>query len=579
MRYCLFTFSIALLFIPGFSIAQQGDALNAEEKILFNAKIFTSDLKQPYAEAVFIHGKKIIAAGNLDEVKRFASKQVVLIDMKGGCVLPGLIDSHTHAVEGGDGLLKANLFDDLVDIKQLSDYVKQVKENKKQMTGDFVLIDGINISLWAQLGEVKSVFDNGEYENQPVWLRGSDGHTSWANKAALKRAGIDKQFIESLKGEDVNYFGFDSNKEPNGFITERGQRKIDAVLPQDEIDYDKSAEKALEYNNAFGITAWLDPSSGNTTNKTAKILLAYAHMAEQKKLTAHVATTIVANADADPQPQIDFIKSLQKKYNQPNVSVLGFKIFADGVVEHPTHTAALSKPYIGTNSKGVLMYNAEKFKHFVIAADKQNILVHVHAIGDRAVTKTLDGFEAARRANPNSRLPHTITHMQFVLPKDFARFKELNALASLQLLWAFGDVTTIDIVKPYMDPELYQYQYPARSLLQAGTIICGASDWPVSTANPFEAIYNAETRRGPKGVLDSTQCVPRTAMLQAYTINAAKALLQEKNIGSIEAGKSADLILIDRDILTADAQSFKESKIVWTMFEGHIVYKQKNINH
>jgi predicted amidohydrolase YtcJ len=575
MRYRLLVFSVALLFLSGKSAAQPGDQLNATEKILFNAKIFTSATKQPYAEAVLIRDKKIIAAGNLGEIKKLASSQVVLIDMKGGCVLPGFIDSHTHALEGGDGLLKANLFDDLVDIGQLSDYVKQVKEKKKQMTGDFVLIDGINIALWAKLDEVRSVFDNGEYTNQPVWLRGSDGHTSWANKAALKRAGIDKQFIESLKGEDVNYFGFDNNKEPNGFITERGQRKIDAVLPQDKTDYNKAAEKALEYNNAFGITAWLDPSSGSTTTKTAKILHAYAQMAEQKKLTAHVAATIVANADADPQPQIDFIKSLQKKYNQPNVSVLGFKIFADGVVEHPTHTAALSKPYTGSNSKGVLMYDAEKFKRFVVAADKQNMLVHVHAIGDWAVTKTLDGFEAARKANPGSKLPHTITHIQFVLPKDFTRFKELNALASLQLLWAFGDVTTIDIVKPYIDPELYQYQYPARSLLQAGTIICGASDWPVSTANPFEAIYNAETRKGPKGVLDSTQCVPRIAMLQAYTINAAKALLQEKNIGSIEAGKSADLILIDRDILTTDAESFKQSKIVWTMFEGHIVYRQK----
>jgi predicted amidohydrolase YtcJ len=550
--------------------------LNAPEKILFHAKIFTANVNQPYAEAVLVKGNKIIAAGNLDEVKKQASNKAVLIDMNGGFILPGFVDSHTHSIEGGSGLLKANLFDGLIDLPQLSGYVKQIREGKQKMIGDFVVIEGLNISLWSQLNEIKAIFDNGEYTEQPVWLRGSDGHTSWANKAALKKAGIDKKFIESLKGEDLSYFGFGEDKEPNGFITESGQRKIDAVLPQNETDYEKATEKALEYNNAFGITAWLDPSSGSTTWRTARILEAYANMAQQKKLTAHVAATIVADADADPQPQIDFVKSLQKKYNQTDVSVLGFKIFADGVVEHPTHTAAMSKPYTGTNSKGVLMYDAEKFKHFVIAADKQNMLVHVHAIGDWAVTKTLDGFEAARKVNAGSKLPHTITHMQFVLPKDFTRFKELNALASLQLLWAFGDVTTIDIVKPYIDPELYQYQYPARSLLQAGTIICGASDWPVSTANPFEAIYNAETRKGPKGVLDSTQCVPRTAMLQAYTINAAKALMQEKNIGSIEAGKYADLILIDRDVLTVDAESFKESKVVWTMFEGRIVYHIKS---
>jgi predicted amidohydrolase YtcJ len=141
------------------------------------------------------------------------------------------------------------------------------------------------------------------------------------------------------------------------------------------------------------------------------------------------------------------------------------------------------------------------------------------------------------------------------------------------LLWAFGDVTTVDIVKPYIDPSLYQWQYPARSLLQAGATICGASDWPVSTANPFEAIYNAETRKGPLGVLDSTQCVPRIDMLYAYTIHAAKALMAEKTIGSLEPGKSADMIMLDRDILTISPEAMNNTKVVWTMFEGKKVYE------
>lgn len=148
-------------------------------------------------------------------------------------------------------------------------------------------------------------------------------------------------------------------------------------------------------------------------------------------------------------------------------------------------------------------------------------------------------------------------------------------LASLQLLWALGDPTTIDIVKPYIDPGLYKYQYAARSLLQAGVTICGASDWNVSSANPFEAIYEAETRKGRLGLLDSTQCMPRLAMLYAYTINAAKAMMQEKKIGSITPGKSADIILVDRDVLTVNPESMKQTKVLWTMFEGKIVYEAK----
>src|SRR6185369_8717928 len=121
----------------------------------------------------------------------------------------------------------------------------------------------------------------------------------------------------------------------------------------------------------------------------------------------------------------------------------GFKIFADGVVEYPTQTAALSKPYLNKASSGVLMFNPAKFDNFVIIADKEGLLVHIHAIGDLAVTAALDGIEAARKANHNTIIPHTITHIQFALPKDFERFKQLNALASLQLLWAYGDFTTI----------------------------------------------------------------------------------------------------------------------------------------
>jgi predicted amidohydrolase YtcJ len=137
---------------------------------------------------------------------------------------------------------------------------------------------------------------------------------------------------------------------------------------------------------------------------------------------------------------------------------------------------------------------------------------------------------------------------------------------------ALGDPTTIDIVKPYIAPELYRYQYPARSMLQAGAILCGASDWPVSTANPFVAMFEAETRLGKMGVLDSTQTVPRTEMLYAYTINAAKALRMEKKIGSLEPGKIADLIIVDRDVMNVNPMAFRNSRILITIFEGQPVY-------
>jgi predicted amidohydrolase YtcJ len=388
----------------------------------------------------------------------------------------------------------------------------------------------------------------------------------------LDRAGININFINSLKPQEKIFYGVSGN-EPNGFVSESGYRKISATF-HEEVDYHKASEKAMEYNNGYGITAWLDPTAGSTSKRKQEYLDAYAYLVNSGKLTAHIAATITADADREPGEQIAFVRSLQNKYNREDLSIIGFKVFADGVIEHPTHTAALSLPYTDTRSNGVLMFDPKKFSSFVTLADKEHLLVHVHAIGDRAVTETLNGFETARRSNGNSGLPHTITHLQIVQPSDFARFKKLNVLASYQLLWAFGDITTIDIVKPCIDPSLYKWQYPARSMLQAGTTICGASDWPVSSANPFEAIYCAETRKGPMGVLDSTQCMPRMEMMYAYTIEAAKALMLEKKIGSLKAGKYADMILIDRDVLSVSPEEMQLARVLWTMFEGRVVYDE-----
>jgi predicted amidohydrolase YtcJ len=198
--------------------------------------------------------------------------------------------------------------------------------------------------------------------------------------------------------------------------------------------------------------------------------------------------------------------------------------------------------------------------------------VHVHALGDRAVTESLNGIEAARKANGNSGLPHTLTHIQFAEPEDFARFRRLGVIAALQLFWASAETDTMEILKPYLDPAVYQWQYPARSLLDNGASISGASDWPVSTANVFSAIYQAETRKGPQGVLDASQRMPREAMLFAYTRNSARAMNQQDSIGSIAPGKQADLVLVDRDVLTVPAEELKDTKVLWTMVGGKTVF-------
>jgi predicted amidohydrolase YtcJ len=159
-----------------------------------------------------------------------------------------------------------------------------------------------------------------------------------------------------------------------------------------------------------------------------------------------------------------------------------------------------------------------------------------------------------------------------VRPEAFPRFRELGVISALQLFWADAGNDTIEILKPYLDAAIYKWQYPARSILDNGGIISGASDWPVSTANVFRAIYQAETRKGTEGVLDFSQAMPREAMFYAYTRNSARAMNLD-SIGAIVPGNRADLVLLDRDVLTVSPEEMRDTKIVWTMVAGKIVYR------
>jgi predicted amidohydrolase YtcJ len=310
---------------------------------------------------------------------------------------------------------------------------------------------------------------------------------------------------------------------------------------------------------------------------TAEILQAYRGLAEHGELHSHVgALPGIEFKKGHPEEQLATALKFREDFkNVPDVKVVGIKVFADGVVEYPSHTAHMSKPYRPDGRNGELLFDPAQFAKIAIAADKQGMIVHVHAIGDQAVTEALNGIAAARKANGNSGLPHTITHLQFVRPEDIPRFHELGVIASFQLYWANAETDTIELVKPYIDPSIYAWQYPARSILDTGGIIAGASDWPVSTANVFQAIYQAETRKGTEGVLDASQRVPREAMLYAYTINAARALAEQSRIGSIAPGKQADFTLLDRDVLTVTAEEARDTKVLWTIVGGKTVYGAK----
>jgi predicted amidohydrolase YtcJ len=547
-----------------------GQGSDNAERILFNAKVFTGVPEHPYAEAVAICGDKIVAVGSLAEALQTVGKNAERVDLGGKTLFPGLIDSHIHAIDGGLTLTSADVGDHLNSMDDLVSLAANAKKSGKGMRGDVLRVTGMPLTYWSKLDELNARFSRGAYSDQPLLLAGSDGHTGWGNRALLRRAGVTRDFLAHLSPSERAYYGAGSDGEPNGFAVDAGLDKIQAVVPEPTKEQLLEAGRAaVQYLHSLGITAWLDAMA------EPPILATYQRLAQSGALTAHVAAFPVVNPRNDPGQELEIVRKLRQQFaGIPNLTLPGIKVFADGVLEFPSQTASLTKPYRNTGRPGDLLFDSARFAELATAADKQGLIVHVHALGDRAVKEALNGIEAARKANGDSHLPHTLTHIQLADPEDFPRFRQLGVIAALQLFWANAGPETIELVKPYVDPELYRWQYPARSLLDAGATISGASDWFVSTPNVFEAIYQAETRKGTEGVLDPGQRMPREAMLFAYTRNSARTLNQQDSIGSLAPGMQADLVLLDRDVLTISPEELKDTKVVWTMLGGVTVYRQ-----
>jgi len=437
-------------------------------------------------------------------------------------------------------------------------------------------------AYWAQAEALGQRFDRGEWAGVPIVFVGSDHHTAWANAAMRQRAGIDAKLLASLPEAERGTIGLGKDGAPNGFLVDAGWDRVAAVLPPLEAaTLLRAGENAVNTFNSLGVTAWMDPAANGApgeplfalkpTEKSVGVLPVYKALADKGELTAHVAALLVAHPKSRPADLDTLDKVRQQFQGIDNLSLPGIKVFADGVLEYPAQSAALIDPYSNSHKQGELLIDPAHFGELVSAADARGWLVHIHAIGDRAVREALNGIEQARR-DRQSGITHSITHLQLVNPREFARFKPLDVIASMQLLWAAGDDYTLDMVKPYVSAFAFRYQYPAHSLLKQGATLAGASDWPVSSPNPWAAMAQAVTREGEKGVLNADERLDRETMFYAYTLNAARAIGQEQRIGSLAVGKQADFILLDRDVFTVDTKALAETRVLKTWFGGREVY-------
>ncbi len=416
----------AALPAPGAASADERTATTLFE----NAQVFTAEREHPYAEALAVRGERILAVGTLAAVAQAAGPEARRVDLKGGFVMPGMLDAHAHPIWGGRTLVQASFTDDSDAVAALTDFVARQARSGKALQGDVLVIYGVDPGYWTHAGEIDAVLSHGAFARQPILLVGSDGHTAWANRTLRARAGITAAYLRSLQPDEQRYYGFDSADNPNGFAVDAGANRLLRSVPAPSAALLLAAgQAAVHYLNSLGITGCLDAAASGEIGGTAPArleepgnLAVYRELAQRGQLTVHVVAYPVVQPDLGSQ-QIEVVEALRARYQGiPNLTIPGFKVFADGVVEFPSQTAALSRPYRNNGRRVSTLFTPQKMDALVSEAYRRGLTVHIHAIGDLAVRRSLDAFEAARTANPSTTLPLVITHVQFADPKDIPRF-------------------------------------------------------------------------------------------------------------------------------------------------------------
>lgn len=534
----------------------------AADLVILGADIQTMDGAS--ASALAVRGGKIVYVGDDAGANPQIGPDTQVVRAEGVTVLPGLIDSHIHAAEAALGLGGCSLEDKQLTVEAARKVIRECLAQDPS-------------AGWLVVGEVNSAGFRADRKaldaivsDRPLFLWGADGHTGWVNSKGLALAGITRDSKDPPDGRIER----NSAGEPIGFLVDGALAPVLAALEKPTPEKRLQAlREVLPLLHAAGITSYLE------ANTNAETVAAYVELARQNALTAHVS--IALSSDGPPtDEEFSRLDALRKSVaGQPLLRADFIKLFADGVMEHPTQTAAMLEPYNKADGKpgpshGKLYLEEQAMKLFFRRADAEGFNIHVHAIGDAAVRETLNAVEAARAAG--SKRLYSIAHLQSIDPADLPRFAQLDVVASLQLFWALPDNYSVDALLPYIGKERQQRIYPARSLLAAGATIAGGSDWDVSSFNPFEAMATGMSRINPeepaRGALNAKEALTLVELLHAYTINAARLIGREAEVGSLTPGKAADLIVLDRRLSAqSTADDVRSTKVVQAFVGGRQV--------
>jgi predicted amidohydrolase YtcJ len=563
----LFASRVGFVFVLLFSLTQpvvlaQTASPGAADLVFLRGAIYTVDAARTWVEAVAIKNGRIIFVGPTASAKKFIGKPTRVVDLQGKMVLPAFHDSHVHPVSGGIELGECNLNDATTEA-QMVDIIRRFVAAHPQAS--WIRGGGWQLFVFENANPHKSLLDKIS-SDKPIYLTAADGHSAWVNSKALQIAGITRDTPNPTNGRIERD---PRNGEPTGTLREDASGLVGKFLPKyAKPERLEGLRRALKMANRFGITSLQDASVDEDE------LEIYAELDRRGELTARVVAAMYADPD-EGLKQIPRLKQWRRKYQSKNLRVTSVKIFADGVIE--PHTAALIEPYVGLNGeRGKPNWEADDLNKMVVALDREGFQVHIHAIGDRAVRMALDAFEQARKANGARDLRHHIAHLELIHPQDIPRFRELNVIANFQPLWAYADPYITKLTEPFLGAERSRWLYPIGSVARTGAVVAMGSDWSVSSMNPLDAMQVAVTRRGLEdgegAAWHSEELIDLQTAIAGYTTSGAYVNFEDRQSGSIEVGKKADLIVLDKNLFAIPRSEIHKTKVVMTLLEGKEVF-------
>jgi predicted amidohydrolase YtcJ len=539
-----------------------------------NGRVYTVDKDNSWARAIAVANGKIIAVGSNAEIAKQVDKNTRVYNLNNKMVMPGIHDMHAHPMQGGEKHKYQCSFPFTVTVDEIVAKLTECATNTPK--GEW-----IRGGQWAmELMESdtvphKKILDAITTEH-PVYLGDSTVHGAWLNSMALEVLGINADTPDPDGGVIIREPG---STEPTGILVDNAAYDVLKLIPIYSIEqYEDALEWAMLEMNKVGITSVKDALADRNA------LIAYKNLDQSDRLTMKVSSSIgwkMAWTDTR-EKELESIE-IRADFATENVGTDFIKIMLDGIP--PTRTAAMLDPYVadelhGDNFRGKLIHSEKQLTDDIVYLDRRGLTVKIHATGDRSVRVSLNAIEAARKANADSSMKHEISHAELIHSDDIPRFKELNVTAELSpILWY--PTPLVEIMAQIVSKDVAERFWPIKSLHEAGAHMIYGSDWPsvVPDPNPWPGIEAMVTRKDPYGVRPGAmwpeQAIDLETTLRIFTINGAVAAKSKDKTGSIEVGKSADFIILDRNIFQIPVDEISETRILSTFVSGREVYSSK----